>query len=100
MVSCEFLLQLTQAKAVQSELPATARETERYPKGREKISAAGLKMKATVSRATVPVYWIPVVFWFDSNTADLLGCGQNLRGWARSPALAQMIRAQTELSRH
>jgi hypothetical protein len=62
MVSCECLFQLTQANTTHSALPAAARKTERYPTGREKMSAAGLKMKATMSKAAVPVYWVPVGF--------------------------------------
>jgi hypothetical protein len=36
---------------------------------------AGMKMKATVSRATIVVYPDPVDFWQESNIATSSGCG-------------------------
>jgi len=46
---------LTQANVTQSALQAMASETDTYPTGRKTTNAAGLKMKATVSKATVVV---------------------------------------------
>jgi hypothetical protein len=62
MVSCEYFLQLTQAKATHNALQASASETDTYPSGRDTISTAGLKMNARTSKATVMVYWVPVDF--------------------------------------
>jgi hypothetical protein len=62
MVRCECFLQLIQAKTMQNTLPLAARTTDRYPTGREKIRAAGMKRRATTSNVAVPVYWVPVSF--------------------------------------
>jgi hypothetical protein len=67
MVSCEAFFQLSQASAEQITLHAIANETERYPMGREMINTAGLKIKATINKATVAVYPVPVGFCCESN---------------------------------
>jgi hypothetical protein len=68
MESCDDFFRLTQANMTQSTLHAIASETDTYPTGRKKTNAAGLKIKATVSKATVVVYPVPVDFW-ESNIA-------------------------------
>lgn len=62
MESCEDFFQLTQAKVTHSALHAIASERDKYPKGRETTNTAGMKMKATASRAAVVVYPVPVDF--------------------------------------
>jgi hypothetical protein len=62
MVNCEFLFQLIRAKTMQRTLAVAAIDSERYPTGRKTKTAAGLKIKAIASRATVPVYCVPVGF--------------------------------------
>jgi len=69
MVSWEYDLQLTQAYATHNALQASASETDTYPNGRDTISTAGMKMKATISKAAVTVYWVPVDFCWESNMA-------------------------------
>jgi hypothetical protein len=39
------------------------------PKEPDSISKAGLKRKATISKVTVMVYWVPVGFWWELNMA-------------------------------
>jgi hypothetical protein len=46
-----------------------ASERDTYPNGRETTNTAGMKMKATVSKATVVVYPVPVDFW-EANIAS------------------------------
>jgi hypothetical protein len=60
IVSWEYFLQLNQAKARHNALQPSASEREAYPNGRETIKTAGLKMNATISKATVVVYRVPV----------------------------------------
>ena len=69
MVSCEYFLQLTQAEATHNALQASASETDAYPNACDMISTTGLNMKATISKAAVTVYWVPVDFCWDSNMA-------------------------------
>jgi hypothetical protein len=56
-----------------------ASERDTYPTGLKTTNKAGLKMKATVSKATVVVYLVPVDFWQESNIATSSGCGDGLR---------------------
>ena len=72
MVSCEHFFQLTQEKATHNALQASASKMDTYPNGRDTISTAGLKMKATISKVTVMVYWIPVDFWWKSMATSLV----------------------------
>ena len=69
MESRDDLFQVTQAKAMHKALHAAASEANPYPNGRDRNSTAGLKMKATASKATVVVYPVPVDFWLESNMA-------------------------------
>jgi hypothetical protein len=68
MESCDDFFQLTKANVTQSKLQAIASATDTYPTGRKTSNVAGMKMKATVSRATIVVYPVPVDFW-ESNIA-------------------------------
>ncbi|MGH9632884.1 MAG: hypothetical protein ACRD7E_31655 [Bryobacteraceae bacterium] len=61
MVSSEYFFQLIRDKTTHNALQAIANETEAYPTGRD--ATAGLKMNATISKAPVMVYWVPVDFW-------------------------------------
>jgi hypothetical protein len=54
--------QFTQANRMHSTLQAIAKETDTSPSGREAISTAGLKTKATSKNAMVVVYPVPVDF--------------------------------------
>jgi hypothetical protein len=62
MESCDDLFQLTQAQPAHSTLHATASAAAPYPNGREMNNTAGVKIKATASKATVIVYPVPVDF--------------------------------------
>jgi hypothetical protein len=62
MESCEDFFQLIQAQPAHSALQAMASATAAYPNGREMNNTAGLKRKATASKATVVVYPVPVDF--------------------------------------
>jgi hypothetical protein len=72
--SLDDFFQFIHAKPVHNALHAKANDANPYPKGRDMNNTAGLKMKATASKATVVVYPVPVGFW-DSNIATswLLG---------------------------
>jgi hypothetical protein len=74
MESRENLLQLTQAMARHITLHAMASNKVRYPAGREKSTAAGLKTRATTSNAAVVVWAVPVGFWHASNMATSRLC--------------------------
>jgi hypothetical protein len=76
MVSSERLFQLIQAKATHNALHASARETATYPDEPVTLRAAGLKMSAPTSNATVIVYPVPVDFCWESNiaTSSVAGC--------------------------
>jgi hypothetical protein len=69
IVSCEDLFQWTRAKVTHNALQASASERNKYPNGPSATNAAGMKMKATASKATVVVYWRPVDFNWRSNIA-------------------------------
>jgi hypothetical protein len=92
MESCDDLFQLTQAKVTHIALQATASETDKHPNGREATNTAGLKMKATASRATVRLYSVPVDFRQGSNMFNLLGCPVRYERWGGSADLPQTIR--------
>jgi hypothetical protein len=62
MLTFECLFHATQAAAAHRVLQAIARDTGRYPSGREMRTTAGVKMKATRSKAIVVVYCVPVNF--------------------------------------
>ena len=62
IVSSEFLFQLIQARSTHKVLQTKATEIEPYQIGREAMRATGLKTKATISKAAVIVYWVPVDF--------------------------------------
>ena len=55
MESCDDCFQLIQAQTAHSTLHPIAREAAPYPIGRERNNMAGLKIKATASKATVEV---------------------------------------------
>jgi hypothetical protein len=73
MVSCEYFVQLTQARAAHNALQASASVMDMYPSGRDTITMAGTKMKAPTSKPTVVMYCVPVIFWWVSNIATSLG---------------------------
>jgi hypothetical protein len=62
MEICDDRFQFTQANMTQTTLQAIASETDTTPSGREMISTAGLKTKATRRNAIVVVYPVPVDF--------------------------------------
>lgn len=63
MESCEDFFQFIQAQPAHIALQAMAAAAAPNPKGREMNKTAGLKTKATASKATVVVYPVPVDFW-------------------------------------
>jgi len=69
IVSCEDLFQWTQEKVTHNALLASPSERNKYPNGRSATNTAGMKMKATASKATVVVYRRPVDFNAGSNIA-------------------------------
>ncbi|MCU1337029.1 MAG: hypothetical protein JWO19_2610 [Bryobacterales bacterium] len=60
MVRFDDLFQFIRAKATHRTLQAIANEANPYPNGRETNNTAGMKTKATASKATVVVYPVPV----------------------------------------
>jgi hypothetical protein len=76
MVSFEVLLPIDPGQAPHNAPQASPSEKETYPNGRETIRTKGLKMKATINKATVMVYWVPVDFCWESNmaTSSVVGC--------------------------
>jgi hypothetical protein len=70
MVRREYFAQLIQARPMQTALQVTAIEIGIRPLWPDKSNVAGLKKKASTNRATVWVYWVPVLLpdW-DSNMA-------------------------------
>lgn len=70
IVRREYLVQLIQAKVMHTALQATATEIGMSPLCPDRSNVAGLKKNASTKRATVWVYWVPVLLpdW-DSNMA-------------------------------
>jgi hypothetical protein len=62
MESCEEFFQLRQANPKQTTLPTAASAIAMVPKLSKNIKAAGMNTTATIRKATVVVYPVPVDF--------------------------------------
>jgi hypothetical protein len=69
LVRSDDFFQLAQANVTQVMLTAIASKRARYPNGRKTNNTPGLKMNATLSKATILVYPVPVDFSIESNMA-------------------------------
>ena len=95
MVNRTYFFQLTQANAEQIMLHTIASETGKYPKERDTINTAGMKMKATTSKA-IAVGWLLSAELEESNMATSWVVGSPKKR-ARSPDLVQTIRKRAEV---